>query len=104
MATSQPTAVRPLPLNAVRASAPVRPTLLDSPLRRLGALSASRVGSLPAASRALLLLAALEGTGDLGVLAAAAGRSGVLDGFPSLEQSLLVSVDEHTRRPFSLTR
>jgi DNA-binding CsgD family transcriptional regulator len=56
------------------------------------------LGSLPAASRALLLLAALEGTGDLGVLAAAAGRSGVPDGLTLLEQSLLVSVDEHTRR------
>ncbi len=61
-------------------------------------VSASRLGSLPAASRALLLLAALEGTGDLGVLTAAAGRSGVLDGFPPLEQSLLVSVDELTGR------
>jgi DNA-binding NarL/FixJ family response regulator len=56
------------------------------------------LGRLPAASRALLLLAALEGTGDLGVLAAAAGRSGVLDGLPPLEQSLLVSVDEPTGR------
>jgi DNA-binding CsgD family transcriptional regulator len=56
------------------------------------------LGSLPAASRTLLLLAALEGTGDLGVLAAAAGRSGVLDGMALLEQSLLVSVDEHTGR------
>jgi DNA-binding CsgD family transcriptional regulator len=60
--------------------------------------TAARVRSLPAASRALLLLAALEGTGDLGVLTAAAGRSDLLDGFPPLEQSLLVSVDEHTRR------
>jgi DNA-binding CsgD family transcriptional regulator len=98
VATSQPTAVRSLPINAVRASAPVRPAPPDCPLSRLGALSAPGVGSLPAASRALLLLAALEGTGDLGVLAAAAGRSGVLDGFPPLEQSLLVSVDEHTHR------
>ena len=101
MATSPPTAVHSLPINAVRASAPVRPDPPpppDSHLSRLGALSASGVGSLPAASRALLLLAALEGTGDLGVLAAAAGRSGVLDGFPPLEQSLLVSVDERARR------
>jgi DNA-binding CsgD family transcriptional regulator len=98
VATSQPTAVRPVPGNAAGASAPLRSAPPDSPLSRLGALSASRVGSLPAASRALLLLAALEGTGDLGVLAAAAGRSGVLDGFPPLEQSLVVSVDEHTRR------
>jgi DNA-binding CsgD family transcriptional regulator len=49
---------------------------------------------LPGAGRTLLLLAALEGTGDLGVLVAAAGHSGVLDGFPPLEQSRLVSVDE----------
>ncbi len=97
VATSQPTAVRPLPPNAVRASAPVRPARPGSLPGRLGALS-SRVGSLPTASRALLLLAALEGTGDLGVLTAATGRSGVLDGFALLEQSLLVSVDEHTRR------
>lgn len=97
MAASQPTVVRPIPFNAARAGAPVRP---DSPLSRLGALSAHRVGSLPAASRALLLLAALEGTGDLGVLVAAAERSGVLDGLPPLEQSLLVSVDEHNRLEF----
>jgi DNA-binding CsgD family transcriptional regulator len=57
-----------------------------------------RVGRLPAPSRALLLLAALEGTGDLGLLVAAATRSGVLDGLPALEQSRLVSVDEHGRR------
>jgi len=61
-------------------------------------VAASRVGRLPAVSRALLLLAALEGTGDLGVLVAAAGHSSVLDGIPPLEQSLLVSVDEHSRR------
>jgi DNA-binding CsgD family transcriptional regulator len=63
----------------------------------LGAL-APQVGRLPAASRALLLLAALEGTGDLGILVDAASRSGVLDGFPSLEQSLLATVDEHGRQ------
>jgi DNA-binding CsgD family transcriptional regulator len=68
-----------------------------SQLSGLGALFAARVGRLPAASRALLLLAALEGTGDLGILGAAASCSGVLDGFPPLEQSLLVSVDEHSR-------
>jgi DNA-binding CsgD family transcriptional regulator len=58
----------------------------------------ARVGSLPAASCALLLLAALERTGDLAVLAAAAGRSGMPDGLRPLEQSLLVSVDRDTGR------
>jgi DNA-binding CsgD family transcriptional regulator len=61
--------------------------------RRLKAVFSSRVAALPAATRYLLLLAVLEGTGDLGMLrAAAAGRCEIeLD---PAEQSGLVHVDE----------
>ncbi|GAA1191432.1 AAA family ATPase [Pseudonocardia alaniniphila] len=66
--------------------------------RRLLALFASRVADLPAATRRVLLLAALDGTGDLGVLQAAVrGGSGLPDLQPA-ERTRLVSVDQGTRR------
>ncbi|MGW3496374.1 AAA family ATPase [Streptomyces sp. NPDC001020] len=76
------------------------PTVL--PLsERLQSLFVSRVRSLPAATRRLLLLATLDGTGDLGVLSAAARET---DGDADLheldpaEQDGLVRVDESPRR------
>ena len=66
--------------------------------RRLLTLFASRVAELPAATRRVLLLAALDGTGDLGVLQAAVrGRNGLADLQPA-ERERLVSVDQSTGR------
>jgi DNA-binding CsgD family transcriptional regulator len=65
--------------------------------RRLRAVFSSRVSALPEATRYLLLLAVLEGTGDLGLLrAAAAGRCEIdLD---AAEQGGLVRVDATAHR------
>lgn len=65
----------------------------SSPGRRLHALFESRIESLPGATRELLLLAALEGSGDLAVLEeAAATPAGVAELEPA-ERAGLVSVD-----------
>ncbi|GAA3592809.1 LuxR family transcriptional regulator [Streptomyces osmaniensis] len=65
---------------------------------RLQAMFASRVSGLPDRARQLLLLAALDGTGDLtAVEAAAAGRAGVDDLAPA-EQHRLVTVSTDNRR------
>ncbi|MFC7386956.1 ATP-binding protein [Sphaerisporangium rhizosphaerae] len=69
--------------------------------QRLQALFVSRVSSLPAAARRLLLLATMDGTGDLGVLQAAARQGGHdvdLDDLAPAEQDQLVNFDEGTRR------
>ena len=63
----------------------------------LQALFASRAADLPATTRRLLLLAVLEGTGDLRVLQAAAGQREV-ESFTPAEQAGLVHVDEHRGR------
>jgi hypothetical protein len=66
--------------------------------RRLQSLFASRVSGLPAATRELLLLAVLDGTGDLGVLrGAASGEAGIEDLVPA-ERARLVQVDHGTGR------
>jgi DNA-binding CsgD family transcriptional regulator len=66
--------------------------------RRLLTLFASRVADLPAGTRRVLLLATLDGTGDLGVLQAAVrGGSGLPDLQPA-ERKRLVSVDQGTLR------
>ncbi len=61
--------------------------------RRLKAAFSSRVSALPAATRYLLLLAVLEGTGDLSLLRAAAAGQRESDLDPA-EQAGLVRVDE----------
>jgi DNA-binding CsgD family transcriptional regulator len=67
--------------------------------RRLQAAFASRVSGLPAATRYLLLLAALDGTGDLRALRRAAdGKCGLKHLAPA-EHARLIRVDE----PSSLT-
>jgi DNA-binding CsgD family transcriptional regulator len=64
---------------------------------RLQALFASRVSGLPARTRQLLLLAALEGTGDVHVLQEMAGPDAI--GFLApAEQAGLVHVDDRTGR------
>ncbi|WP_229840630.1 helix-turn-helix transcriptional regulator [Streptomyces brasiliensis] len=68
---------------------------------RLQSVFASRVRSLPAGTRTLLLLATLDGTGDLGVLSAAArethGDADLRDLDPA-EQDGLVHVTDSPRR------
>ncbi|MFJ5035212.1 ATP-binding protein [Streptomyces sp. NPDC088560] len=65
---------------------------------RLQAMFATRVAGLPERSRELLLIAALDGTGDLAsVEAAATGRASV-DDLASAEQKRLVSVSANNRR------
>jgi DNA-binding CsgD family transcriptional regulator len=62
--------------------------------QRLESLFSSRVAGLPQASRALLLLAALEGRGNLAVLEAAAPANAGLSGLGSAERARLVSVNQ----------
>ncbi|MGH2904265.1 MAG: ATP-binding protein, partial [Solirubrobacteraceae bacterium] len=69
--------------------------------QRLQALFVSRVSVLPDSARCLLLLATLEGAGDLGVLQASARHLGYDGGLESLvpaEQDRLVHFEENTRR------
>src|SRR5439155_3506002 len=74
-------------------SLPVTLPLTD----RLQALFAWRVADLPAATQRLLLLAVLDGTGELAVLRAASGDPGLGDLVPA-ERARLVHVDEDRRR------
>jgi DNA-binding CsgD family transcriptional regulator len=87
----------PLTLNAAqRRALAALPRIL--PLSgRLHALFTSRASDLPAPTRYLLLLAALEGSGDLAVLQAAAGRREIDDLAPA-EQAGLVYVEKETGR------
>jgi DNA-binding CsgD family transcriptional regulator len=64
---------------------------------RLSELFASRVEQLPPATRRLLLLAALDNTGDLATLQRATGDAELRDLAPA-ERSRLVHVDPETRR------
>ena len=65
--------------------------------RRLQQLFTSRVAGLPPGTRALLLMAALEGAGDLRVLQAAAGP-GQIDDLAPAERDHLVHTDENSHR------
>jgi DNA-binding CsgD family transcriptional regulator len=97
-ARGNPLALLELPL-ALRASERAEPAGLPEVLpltRRLEALFASRVPPLPARTRELLLLAALEGTGDPRVLHAD-GLRGSAD-LAAAERDRLVRLDGHTGR------
>lgn len=73
------------------------PTVL--PLsRRLRAVFSPPVSALPAAARYLLLLAVLEGTGDLSLLRAAAAGQCEIDDLVPAERAGLVHVDESSQR------
>jgi DNA-binding CsgD family transcriptional regulator len=88
----------PVALTAgMRASASSLPSAL--PLsRRLQALFGSRITGLPAQTRQLLLLMALDGTGDMRILEKGeASNAGFRDLAPA-EQARLVYVDEATHR------
>src|SRR6202042_3079828 len=99
-ARGNPLALLELPAmlsGAQRAAAEALPVVL--PLsRRLQALFASRVADLPEPARWLLLLAVLDGSGDLRVLQAAAGPQQIEDLAPA-EQAGLGRVDDRTGRP-----
>lgn len=98
-AQGNPLALLELPMalsNSQRGSAQPLPAVL--PLSsRLQTVFASRVSQLPSATRQLLLLAVFEGTGDLRLLRAAAGPSGLKD-LASAERAQLVYVDDSTAR------
>lgn len=64
--------------------------------RRLHALFTARVADLPAPTRYLLLLAVLEGHGDLGVLQAAVGGQQGIDDLAPAERAGLVRVANDT--------
>ena len=66
---------------------------------RLQAVFAARITGLPAASRHLLLLAVLDGTGDLGILQSASGQTD-LEGLGPAERARLVAVDRDGRLAF----
>ncbi|MFF9001093.1 ATP-binding protein [Streptomyces achromogenes] len=73
------------------------PTVL--PLtERLKAMFASRVAALPERSRELLLIAALDGTGDLATIEAAAAGRAAIDDLAPAERSRLVTVSADNRR------
>ncbi|MFB7586112.1 AAA family ATPase [Streptomyces sp. NPDC056169] len=65
---------------------------------RLQAAFSSRIGTLPAVTRYLLLLAALEGTGDLHALERAVEGRCSLKQLGPAERAQLVSVDDRTGR------
>ena len=98
-AQGNPLALLELPATlsgAQRTAAAALPVVL--PLsRRLQGLFASRASALPAPARWLLLLAVLDGSGDLRVLQAAAGQQQIEDLAPA-EQAGLVHVDDRTGR------
>lgn len=66
--------------------------------RRLQAVFASQVEQMPAPSRRLLLLAALDGTGDLRVLRALGEPADGLSELAAAERAQLVRVDGNTHR------
>jgi DNA-binding CsgD family transcriptional regulator len=97
-AQGNPLALLELP---VALSGPQRAGALPAVLplsQRLQSLFASRVSGLPAATRDLLLLAVLEGTGDLGVLRGTASGQGGIEDLAPAERARLVHVDHGTGR------
>jgi len=81
----------------MRASATALPSTL--PLgRRLQALFGSRITELPPRTRQLLLLMALDGTGDVRVLQAGAAPNASFHDLTAAEQARLAYVDEATHR------
>jgi len=98
-AQGNPLALLELPI-ALRAVSPGRRQLGDVlPLtERLQELFASRILDLPQSTSALLLLAVLDGTGDLQALAAAAPDGSGLGDLAPAEHARVVKVDESAAR------
>jgi len=65
---------------------------------RLRALFEERITCLPRQTQRILLLAALDRAGDLGVLRAAAGTSALLDDLAPAERDRLIVLDDVNRR------
>ncbi|MEE4545840.1 AAA family ATPase [Streptomyces sp. V4-01] len=65
---------------------------------RLRTLFAARVADLPEPCRELLLIAALEGTGDLSVIEAAAGIGVAVDLLEAAERDRMVAISAASRR------
>jgi DNA-binding CsgD family transcriptional regulator len=86
----------PLPLSEQQRQARSALPVVLPLTRRLLSLFAARVAGLPEPTRLLLLLAALDGTGDLGVLEAAAKCS--TDELAPAERARLVRFDEPSGR------
>jgi len=99
-AQGNPLALLELPIALspeMRASAKALPSAL--PLsRRLQTLFGSRIAELPARTRQLLLLMALDGTGDVRVLSGGAVPNTGFRDLAAAEQARLAYVDESTRR------
>ncbi|MEV7077933.1 AAA family ATPase [Streptomyces sp. NPDC093516] len=101
-ARGNPLALRELPAALEREQHTPPPTVL--PLgERLQALYSSRVAELPPTSRELLLLTALEGTGDLSVLqgalkTTALGGTDVVETLEPAERDRLVTFSHPARR------
>ncbi|MEH1058355.1 LuxR C-terminal-related transcriptional regulator [Micromonospora sp. CPCC 206171] len=75
-------------------AAEVAPGFAVLPLsQRLEGMFATRVSQLPDNTRKVLLLAALEGTGDIGLLEAASAQAGGLSSLSHAERAELVHVD-----------
>jgi len=98
-AQGNPLALLELPI-ALRDARPQRRHLADAlPLTaRLQALFAWRITGLPAPTIALLLIAVLDGTGDLRVLEAAAPADSGLDHLAAAERAGIVHIDESDAR------
>jgi len=89
----------PLALLELPARAGRRPPEDPGPLRhRLQNLFAARVDPLPPATRRMLLLAALDATGDLGVLASAGNTEQAMDDLAPAEREQLIRIDTDRRR------
>ncbi|MBO1752525.1 helix-turn-helix domain-containing protein [Actinotalea sp. BY-33] len=71
------------------------PPSASATIREVRTLFATRIMSLPAATRRLLLLAALDGSGSLTTLAEASGTAGLSD-LGAAERDHLVMVDERS--------
>ena len=98
-AKGNPLALLELPI-ALRESEPARHGLGDLlPLTvRLEDLFASRIRNLPAPTTHLLLIAVLDGTGDLRVLEAVASEGSGLDALAPAEHAGIISVDNSKAR------
>ena len=98
-AQGNPLALLELPI-ALRDAEPARRRLAAVlPLTdRLEAVFASRVRALPAPTIVLLLMAVLDGTGDLRVLEAAARGESGLDDLAAAERGRIVQIDESAAR------
>jgi DNA-binding CsgD family transcriptional regulator len=98
-AQGNPLALLELPI-ALQVAEPARRELVDVlPLTgRLQEVFASRVRALPQPTIDLLLIAVLDGTGDLRVLEAATADGSGLDDIAPAERALIVLVDESAGR------